>query len=120
MFIATNPVGQFQFTTGCLDVTGVGETRPALAFDIAGTESVLQEILLQLFAQQSCGAALAVGREAINPAGMSFEVVSKGNGALLPGRTRSSFVFEPNWRSRPWPPRDKYGPGATDAELGLI
>lgn len=43
-----------------------------------------------------------------------------GNGALLPGRARSSFVFEPEWRSRPWPPRDKYGPGASDAELGLL
>jgi glutathione S-transferase len=42
-----------------------------------------------------------------------------GNGALLPGRRRSSFVFEPDWRSRPWPPRDKYGHSATDAELGL-
>jgi glutathione S-transferase len=42
-----------------------------------------------------------------------------GNGALLPGRTRSSFVFEPHWRDRPWPPRDKYGVSATDAELGL-
>jgi len=42
-----------------------------------------------------------------------------GNGALLPGRTRSSFVFEPPWSGRPWPPRDKYGPGATDAQLGL-
>jgi glutathione S-transferase len=43
-----------------------------------------------------------------------------GNGALPEGRTRSSFVFEPNWRSRPWPPKDKYGPGATDEELGLL
>ena len=43
-----------------------------------------------------------------------------GNGALLPGRARSSFVFEPDWRSRPWPPRDKYGQDATDQELGLI
>lgn len=42
-----------------------------------------------------------------------------GNGALLPGRTVSSFAFEPDWRSRPWPPRDKYGHSATDAELGL-
>lgn len=42
-----------------------------------------------------------------------------GNGALLPGRRRSSFAFEPDWRQRPWPPRDKYRPGATDAELGL-
>jgi glutathione S-transferase len=43
-----------------------------------------------------------------------------GNGALLPGRSRSSFAFEPSWRSRPWPPRDKYGVSATDAELGLL
>lgn len=43
-----------------------------------------------------------------------------GNGALLPGRTRSSFVFAPDWRARPWPPKDKYGHSATDAELGLM
>ena len=43
-----------------------------------------------------------------------------GNGALLPGRSRSSFAFEPDWRDRPWPPKDKYGPGATDEELGLL
>lgn len=43
-----------------------------------------------------------------------------GNGALLPGRERSSFVFEPHWRERPWPPREKYGPIATDRELGLL
>jgi glutathione S-transferase len=42
-----------------------------------------------------------------------------GNGALLPGRSRSSFVFEPDWRDRPWPPQDKYGHDATDVELGL-
>ena len=42
-----------------------------------------------------------------------------GNGALLPGRKRSSFTFEPHWRERPWPPRDKYRISATDAELGL-
>lgn len=43
-----------------------------------------------------------------------------GNGALLPGRTRSSFVFEPHWSARPWPPADKYSVAATDAELGLV
>lgn len=43
-----------------------------------------------------------------------------GNGALLPGRSRSSFVFDPPIDARPWPPRDKYGHKATDAELGLI
>jgi glutathione S-transferase len=42
-----------------------------------------------------------------------------GNGALLPGRRRSSFTFEPHWQSRPWPPKDKYESSATDAELGL-
>jgi glutathione S-transferase len=42
-----------------------------------------------------------------------------GNGALLPGRKVSSFVFEPDWRGRPWPPRDKYGTSATDEQLGL-
>jgi glutathione S-transferase len=43
-----------------------------------------------------------------------------GNGGLVEGRTRSSFAFEPSWRDRPWPPRDKYGVSATDAELGLV
>ena len=43
-----------------------------------------------------------------------------GNGALLPGRTKSSFAFEPHWRTRPWPPRDKYAVAATDAGLGLL
>lgn len=43
-----------------------------------------------------------------------------GNGALLPGRRRSSFAFEPDWRLRPWPPKDKYGHSATDEELGLV
>ena len=42
-----------------------------------------------------------------------------GNGALLPGRARSSFVFDPHWKDRPWPPQDKYGHAATDEELGL-
>ncbi len=42
------------------------------------------------------------------------------NGALPEGRERSSFVFEPHWRERPMPPKDKYGPGATDADLGLL
>ena len=42
-----------------------------------------------------------------------------GNGRLPTGRTRSSFAFQPHWRTRPWPPADKYGPLASDAELGL-
>ncbi|HVL36791.1 MAG TPA: glutathione S-transferase N-terminal domain-containing protein [Burkholderiales bacterium] len=43
-----------------------------------------------------------------------------GNGALLPGRRRSSFAFAPHWRGRPWPPQDKYAAAASDAALGLI
>jgi glutathione S-transferase len=42
-----------------------------------------------------------------------------GGGALVPGRSKSSFTMEPHWSSRPWPPKDKWGPGATDTELGL-
>jgi glutathione S-transferase len=42
-----------------------------------------------------------------------------GNGALLPGRTRSSFTLDIDWRARPWPPRNKYEHSATDDELGL-
>jgi len=43
-----------------------------------------------------------------------------GNGALPKGRSVSSFVFTPDWKDRPWPPRDKYDASATDAELGLV
>lgn len=43
-----------------------------------------------------------------------------GNGALPEGRSVSSFTFEPDWRDRPMPPKDKYGPGATDVALGLV
>ncbi|KFB08114.1 glutathione S-transferase family protein [Nitratireductor basaltis] len=43
-----------------------------------------------------------------------------GNGALPEGRKRSSFAFEPHWRERPWPPREKYGPTASDKALGLV
>lgn len=42
-----------------------------------------------------------------------------GNGALREGRKVSSFVFEPHWSKRPWPPREKYERAATDQELGL-
>lgn len=42
-----------------------------------------------------------------------------GNGALAPGRRRSSFAPESDWRSRPWPPQDKYAHSAADEELGL-
>lgn len=42
-----------------------------------------------------------------------------GNGGLLPGRRKSSMCLEPDWRARPWPPRNKYEHSASDAELGL-
>jgi len=43
-----------------------------------------------------------------------------GNGALVEGRSVSSFAFTPHWRDRPWPPRDKYGGSASDEALGLV
>lgn len=43
-----------------------------------------------------------------------------GNGALVEGRSVSSFVFHPHWQDRPWPPKDKYAPTASDSELGLL
>jgi len=43
-----------------------------------------------------------------------------GNGALVEGRSVSSFALQPEWQSRPIPPRDKYGASATDLELGLV
>lgn len=43
-----------------------------------------------------------------------------GDAGLLPGRTVSSFAFEPHWKTRPMPPKDKFGYSATDEELGLI
>jgi glutathione S-transferase len=43
-----------------------------------------------------------------------------GNGRTLAGRQVSSFAFLPRWHDRPWPPRDKYGPAATDEQLGLV
>jgi glutathione S-transferase len=43
-----------------------------------------------------------------------------GNGALPEWRAVSSFVFEPHWSERPWPPREKYDRAATDQELGLL
>jgi glutathione S-transferase len=46
--------------------------------------------------------------------------VGSGNGALPEGRTRSSFAFDPPWRDRPMPPRDKYDRIASDADLGLV
>ncbi len=44
----------------------------------------------------------------------------RGNGALPPGRSISSFSFEPHWSRRPWPPRNKWGDSPSDRELGLV
>ncbi len=38
---------------------------------------------------------------------------------LAAGTQQSSFTFTPDWRSRPWPPRNKYEHAANDGELGL-
>lgn len=43
-----------------------------------------------------------------------------GNGRIPEGRNISSFTPESDWRTRPMPPRDKWGHAATDAELGLV
>ena len=43
-----------------------------------------------------------------------------GNGALVEGRSISSFAFLPHWRDRPWPPRNKYVGTASDEALGLV
>lgn len=43
-----------------------------------------------------------------------------GNGALVEGRSVSSFVFTPHWSERPWPPRNKYDGTASDHALGLV
>jgi len=63
-------------------------------------------------------AAQQVSREEILKLYYDY-AVGVGNGAVPPGRTRSSFVAAPHWRQRPWPPRDKYARIASDAELGL-
>lgn len=63
-------------------------------------------------------AAQQVSREEIVKLYYDY-ALGAGNGALPEGRSVSSFAFEPAWQTRPWPPRDKYGRAATDAELGL-
>ncbi|CAH0495271.1 glutathione S-transferase family protein [Novosphingobium sp. CECT 9465] len=42
-----------------------------------------------------------------------------GSGALVAGRTVSSFALEPHWSTRPWPPHDKRAI-ASDSDLGLL
>jgi glutathione S-transferase len=67
--------------------------------------------LEQKFAQQ-------VSREEIIKLYYDYALGS-GNGKLPEGRSLSSFSFNPHWRDRPWPPRQKYGAGASDLQLGL-
>lgn len=64
-------------------------------------------------------AAQQVSREQILKLYYDYALGS-GGGALPKGRNRSSFVFEPHWSTRPLPPRDKWAPSASDAELGLV
>lgn len=64
-------------------------------------------------------AAQQVSREEIVKVYYDY-ALGAGNGAFPPGRTVSSFTFEPHWSKRPWPPRDKWGRAWTDAELGLV
>jgi glutathione S-transferase len=61
--------------------------------------------------------------------GRTFEEIVKcyydysqgtGGGRLVQGRSVSSFALTPHWSTRPMPPRDKWGPPASDRELGLI
>lgn len=63
-------------------------------------------------------AAAQVSREEIVKLYYDY-ALGAGNGALVKGREVSSFVFEPHWRERPWPPKDKYAGSASDAALGL-
>ncbi|AXI41424.1 glutathione S-transferase family protein [Sulfitobacter sp. SK011] len=63
------------------------------------TEQVVEEEIVKLYYDYALGA---------------------GNGALPEGRTVSSFAFEPGWKSRPMPPKDKYAGTVSDGTLGLI
>ncbi|WP_282118937.1 glutathione S-transferase family protein [Ruegeria atlantica] len=65
----------------------------------AATEQVTEEEILKLYYDYALGA---------------------GNGALVDGRNMSSFTFEPHWKTRPMPPRDKYSGTVSDEELGLV
>ncbi|MFC3612324.1 glutathione S-transferase family protein [Lutimaribacter marinistellae] len=64
-------------------------------------------------------AAKQVSREEIVKLYYDY-AMGKGNGALPEGREVSSFAFEPDWRDRPWPPREKYAGSASDEALGLV
>jgi glutathione S-transferase len=71
--------------------------RECMAHD--ATDQVTEEEIVKLYYDYALGA---------------------GNGALVAGRSVSSFAFEPHWKDRPWPPREKYDGTASDEALGLI
>ena len=67
----------------------------------------------------SHGATEQVSREEIVKLYYDY-ALGAGNGALVEGRSVSSFTFSPRWQDRPWPPRDKYAGTASDQALGLV
>lgn len=67
----------------------------------------------------SHGATGQVSREEIVKLYYDY-ALGAGNGALVEGRSVSSFTFAPHWKDRPWPPRDKYITTASDEALGLV
>lgn len=67
----------------------------------------------------SHGSAEQVSREEIVKLYYDY-ALGAGNGALVDGRSVSSFTFSPRWQDRPWPPRDKYAGTASDQALGLV
>lgn len=72
--------------------------------------------------QEAClahPAAQQVSREEIVKLYYDY-ALGAGNGALPEGRQVSSFAFEPDWKTRPWPPANKYDGTASDAALGLV
>ena len=64
-------------------------------------------------------AAQQVSREEIVKLYYDY-AMGAGNGALVPGRQRSSFALAPHWSTRPWPPAAKYKEAASDEALGLL
>ncbi|TDQ60422.1 glutathione S-transferase [Maritalea mobilis] len=86
-------------------------------FDIPQTEEFAR-LLKWRNACLAHDAAQQVSREEIVKLYYDY-ALGAGNGALLEGRAKSSFVFSPDWRERPWPPKDKYNQAASDEELGL-
>lgn len=83
------------------------------------TDPAYQRVRRWQTACMSHQAAQQVNREQIVKLYYDY-ALGAGNGALVEGRSVSSFSFMPDWRARPWPPRDKYSGTGTDADLGLL